>query len=52
MLYYTKDKKFYTNRKEFRNAYGINLFKRECRLGNILYINPEGVFNSKTLEKL
>ena len=40
MLYYKKDNTVYKNRKELREKIGLNPYKRECKEGNIIFLNP------------
>ena len=41
MLYYRINNKVYNNRKEIRNEIGLNAYKRECRNGNIIFLNQD-----------
>ena len=41
MLYYRITNKVYENRKEIRNEIGLNQYKRECRNGNIIFLNQD-----------
>ncbi len=41
MLYYKIDNKVYANRKELREKIGLNPYKRECKNGNIVFLNPK-----------
>lgn len=41
MLFYKKDNKYYKNRKELRDIIGIYEYKRECKRGNIIFINTD-----------
>lgn len=41
MLYYIPEQKIYRNRKELARKIGINPYKRECRMGNVIYINDD-----------
>ena len=40
MLYYKVDNTIYKNRKELREKIGLNPYKRECKKGNIIFLNP------------
>lgn len=40
MLYYKKDNVIYQNRKELRQKIGLNEYKRECKRGNVIFLNP------------
>lgn len=41
MLYYKKDNTVYNNRKELRQKIGLNEYKRECKRGNVVFLNPK-----------
>lgn len=41
MLYYKVTKKIYQNRLELRKEIGINAYKRECKNGNVIYLNNQ-----------
>lgn len=41
MLYYKKDNTVYSNRKELRLKIGLNAYKRECKEGNVVFLNPQ-----------
>ncbi len=41
MLYYKVDNTVYQNRKELREKIGLNPYKRECKKGNIVFLNPK-----------
>lgn len=41
MLYYRKNNKVYKNRKQLRDEIGINPYKRECKNGNIIFLNQD-----------
>lgn len=40
MLYYKVNNTVYNNRKELRDIIGLNAYKRECKRGNVIYLNP------------
>lgn len=40
MLYFKKDNTIYNNRKELRQKIGLNQYKRECKQGNVVFLNP------------
>lgn len=41
MLYYKITNKVYNNRKELREEIGLNHYKRECRNGNVIFLNQD-----------
>jgi len=41
MLYYKVNETFYNNRKELRDVIGINPYKRECKKGNVIFLNKD-----------
>ena len=49
MLLYKVDKTIYGNRKEIRDKIGIYAYKRECKNGNILFLNSNEKQNSVTI---
>lgn len=41
MLYYRITNTVYNNRKELRDIIGLNKYKRECKKGNVIFLNQQ-----------